>query len=102
MTAMELEKEKRVSRFYLDDKHRKGEPFLVHQEACLFRRDKAMLLGEYSWASKAIEAALGVRPAVARCQLCCSIPAICPKKPRQTKLQRLAKKLDASYKARSR
>ncbi len=83
--------------FYLDDKHRRGEPFLIHNEACLFRRENAALLGEHAWASRALEAALVHRRRVARCRLCCPAPPINPKKPRPTKLDRLAAKVRLAH-----
>lgn len=88
--------------FYLDDKHRKGEPFLVHMDGCLFRRDTAVQLGEHAWASRAVEAALAHRRRVARCKLCCPVGPINPKKPRPSKLQRLAEKLRTAHKTNTR
>lgn len=57
--------------YYLDDKHRRGEAFLVHHLWCLFRRKKALLLGEFPWPSAALEAASLCKRNVDRCLLCC-------------------------------
>lgn len=68
--------------FFLDDKHRPGGPFLVHHRWCLFRRKKALSLGEFAWESCAIEAAKLHRRNVGKCPLCCP-PKIAkiPRKP---------------------
>jgi hypothetical protein len=60
-----------MRRYYLDDKRRKGSPFLVHREHCLFRRDDSVFLGKFSWDDQAAEAALTYRRNIARCKLCC-------------------------------
>ena len=78
--------------YYLDDKHRVGAPFLVHDERCIFRRDEACRLGAFLWAEKAIEAALHRRKNVGRCELCCPWRPYGKKRIR-TKLDRLAEKI---------
>lgn len=78
--------------FYLDEKRRKGAPFLVHRHDCLFRRREAGLLGEFVGPLRAIEAAEAYKRNVGRCLLCCPLRPIKRKK-RPSKLQRLAEKL---------
>ena len=86
--------------FYVDDKRRKGAPFLVHQHGCLFRSKDALLLGEFTWTSRAIRTAEASERNVGRCSLCCPLPPINRKK-RQSKFQRLAEKLRRQYRTHS-
>lgn len=87
--------------FYLDDKHRKGEPFLVHKEPCLFLRPDAVHLGQHAWAIKALEAARSHRQRVSCCKLCCPIKPLNGKR-RSTALGRLAEKLRVEHQMRTR
>lgn len=83
--------------FYLDDKRRKRAPFLIHRYECLFRRERSTPLGEFSWPSQALRVAQAQKQDVGRCELCCLIPPIKRKKPRQTRLARLAEKLRRAH-----
>ena len=83
--------------FYLDDKHRKGAPNLIHRSECLFRREKALELGEFSWASQALRVAQTLKRDVGRCQLCCPVPPIKPKAPRKTRFARIAEKVRRAH-----
>lgn len=84
--------------FYLDDKCREGEPYLVHRHFCLFRTRKALLLGDFSWLSEAIEAAKKQKDKIARCELCGPSPPLKRKK-RKSKIARRAEKLRRQYRA---
>lgn len=78
-------------RYYLDDKRRRGFPFLIHRNNCLFRRDGAWELGQFSFPSGALEAATAHRKNVGQCELCCPIGLF--RKKRKTKVDRLAERL---------
>lgn len=83
--------------FYLDDQDQQRVATLIHRSDCLFRHDRWTLLGEFSWASQALRVAQAQKHDVGRCELCCPIPPIKRKKPRQTRLARLAEKLRRAH-----
>lgn len=82
-----------MATFYLDAERSGEAPLFIHEGDCLLKQTEAILLGEFSWASKALSKARKRTPDVERCKYCCPIKPINSKKPRQTRFQQIAEKI---------